>query len=184
MDCLAYNNNCCCHNHTKEEITPRGGKKIFLRVLKFDISRLTSFSLQASSPGRSDSGAGKGKRATTSLEFKYLHRKSRCEMLIGGDDISNDVTTLDTCFHVFSNVCLHLCSFPLRADWRKSESSVDGEPQGNWRLNLVASSPSFSRKAPQRTCSQADIIASFFPNSSSNKKKTKAGSALSMNIWP
>ena len=131
--------------------------------MKFDISRLTTFSLQASSPGRSDSEAGKGKRATTSLEFKC-----RCEMLIGGDDISNDVITLDTCFNVFSNVCLHLCSFPLRADWRKSESSVDGEPQGNWRLNLnsrdlVASSLSFSKKAPQRTCSQADIIASFFP---------------------
>ena len=41
--------------------------------------------------------------ATTSLEFEYLHRKSRCEMLIGGDDISNDVTTLGVCFHVFSS---------------------------------------------------------------------------------
>ena len=29
----------------------------------------------------------KGELATTSLEFEYLHRKSRCEMLIGGDDI-------------------------------------------------------------------------------------------------
>ena len=26
--------------------------------------------------------------ATTSLEIEYLHRKSLCEMLIGGDDIS------------------------------------------------------------------------------------------------
>ena len=41
-----------------------------------------------------------GELATTSLEFEYLHRKSRCEMLIGGDDISNDVTTLGTCFSV------------------------------------------------------------------------------------
>ena len=39
--------------------------------------------------------------ATTSLEFKHLYRKSRCEMLIGGDDISNDVITLDTCFSMF-----------------------------------------------------------------------------------
>jgi len=38
-----------------------------------------------------------GELATTSLEFEYLHRKSRCEMLIG-DDISNDVITLGTCF--------------------------------------------------------------------------------------
>ena len=37
-----------------------------------------------------------GELATTSLEFEYLHRKSRCEMLIGGDDISNDVITFGT----------------------------------------------------------------------------------------
>ena len=42
-----------------------------------------------------------GQLATTSLEFEYLHRKSRCEMLIGGDDISNDVITLSTCFSMF-----------------------------------------------------------------------------------
>ena len=29
-----------------------------------------------------------GELATTTLEFEYLHRKSRCEMLIGRDDIS------------------------------------------------------------------------------------------------
>ena len=34
-------------------------------------------------------------------------------------------------FHGF----LHSRSFPYRADWRKSDSSVDGEPQGNWRWN-------------------------------------------------
>ena len=42
-----------------------------------------------------------GELATTSLEFEYLHRKSQCEMLIGGGDISNDVITLGTC-------CFHL----------------------------------------------------------------------------
>ena len=40
-----------------------------------------------------------------------------------------------------------LSSFPLRADWRKSDSSVDGE---KWRWNsnsrdVVASTPSFCR---------------------------------------
>ena len=46
--------------------------------------------MQASSPGAL--GREKeGELATTSLEFEYLHRKSRCPMLIGGDDISNDV---------------------------------------------------------------------------------------------
>ena len=42
-----------------------------------------------------------GELATTSLEFEYLHRNSRCEMLIGGDDTSNDVITLGTCFSTF-----------------------------------------------------------------------------------
>ena len=42
-----------------------------------------------------------GELATTSLEFEHLHRKSRCEMLIGGNDISNDVITLGTCFSMF-----------------------------------------------------------------------------------
>ena len=38
-------------------------------------------------------------------------------------------------WHLFVNVCLHSRSFSLPADWRKSDSSVDGEPQGNWRRN-------------------------------------------------
>ena len=52
-------------------------------------------------------------------------------MLIGGDDTINDVITLGAFFHVFYNVCLHLYSFPLRADRRKSDSSVDEKPQEN-----------------------------------------------------
>ena len=39
--------------------------------------------------------------ATTSLEFEYLHQKSRCEMLTAEDDISNDVINLGTCFSMF-----------------------------------------------------------------------------------
>ena len=46
-------------------------------------------------------------------------------MLIGGDDISNGVVTLGTCFQVDFNVCLYSLSFPLRADLRKSDSSGD-----------------------------------------------------------
>ena len=45
-----------------------------------------------------------GELATASLEFEYLHRKSPCEMLIGGDDIGNDVITLGTCFSMFVNI--------------------------------------------------------------------------------
>ena len=52
----------------------------------------------------------------------------------------------------FFNVRLHSRSFPLHTDWWKSDSLVDGEPQGNWRWNIkfqrrVASSPFFSRPA-------------------------------------
>ena len=49
-------------------------------------------------------------------------------MLIGGDDISNEVITLGACR---IDVSLHSHSFPLSSDWRKYESTVDGEPQGN-----------------------------------------------------
>ena len=42
-----------------------------------------------------------GETGTTSVEFEYLRRKSRCEMLISGDDISNDVITLSTCFSMY-----------------------------------------------------------------------------------
>ena len=113
------------------------------------------YSLQASSPERSGSWAVKEEElATTSLEFEYLHRKSRCEMLIGGYDITKDVITPGTCFST---------SVYIRAYWRKSDRSVDREPQGNWRWNsnsrdVVASSPSFclpAVRAPQRACSQA-----------------------------
>ena len=68
------------------------------------------------------------------------------------------------CFSM--NLCLHLCSFLLRADWWKSHSSVNGEPQGNWRWNSISkdvfvSSPFFSlhtARAPQRACSQARFL--------------------------
>ena len=58
-----------------------------------------------------------------------------------------------TCFSKF--VYIILCSFTLQADWRKSDRSVDGESQENWRWNSnsrekVASFPSFSRPAGER----------------------------------
>ena len=48
-----------------------------------------------------------GDLATTSLEFEYPHGESRCEMLIGGDYISDDVIALGTyfqCLFTFSLV--------------------------------------------------------------------------------
>ena len=108
-------------------------------------------SLRSSSPGRSGGGAGKGRRPCNYVSGIWISAsKRRCKMLIGGDDFSNDVITLGTCFF---NVCSHSHSFSLRADWRKSDSSVDGEPQGNWKWNLnFASSPSLPprrQRAPE-----------------------------------
>ena len=49
----------------------------------------------------------KGELATMSLEFEYLHRKSRCEMLVGGsDNISNDGITLDETFWNNKVICI------------------------------------------------------------------------------
>ena len=68
--------------------------------------------------------------ATTSLEFEYPHQKSRCEMLIGGDDISNDVITLGTCFSVFVYLCTHfrfgLIGGNLTAQSKRSHRGIGG----------------------------------------------------------
>ena len=34
------------------------------------------------------------------------------------------------------------------ADWQKIDSSVDGEPQGNWRQDVVVRSPPFPTQLP------------------------------------
>ena len=73
----------------------------------------------------------------------------RWKMLIGGDDISNDVITLGTRFSMFVNI---RARFHFALIGENSISSVDGEPKGNWRwysnsTDVLASSPSFFRPA-------------------------------------
>ena len=58
----------------------------------------------------------------TSLKFDSLHRKRRCKMLIGGDDISNNVITP---WYVYIRA-----RFPFALICGKSDSSVDGESHG------------------------------------------------------
>ena len=102
-----------------------------------------------------------GELAITSLEFEHLHRKSRCKMLIDGDDIINDVITLCTCCSIFVYICDLSASHWLAL--RLIDSSVDGEPPRNWRWNsnsreVVASSPSFfhpTTRVPWKACLQA-----------------------------
>ena len=96
-------------------------------------------------------GAGRekeGQLATTynSLKFEYLHRKSQCEMLIGRDDISNDVITLGTCFSIFVYICVRF-RFALIGGNLTAQSKG---ATGNWRWNsnfrgVVEGSLTFSR---------------------------------------
>ena len=115
-----------------------------------------------------------GKLTTTSLEFEYLHRKSRCEMPIGGDDISNDVITLTTCFSMFVHIRarfhLALIGENLKAQSTGSHRGIGGgiqipERWHSYSRNVVASSPSFCPSAassppptPRRACSQASSL--------------------------
>ena len=98
-----------------------------------------------------------GEFATTSLEFEYLHRKSRCKELIGGDDISNDVIALGTCLSMFvyirARFRLPLIGGNLTAQSTGSHRGTGGGIQ--IPETVVAISPSFScpsARAPQRAC--------------------------------
>ena len=101
-------------------------------------------------------GAGRekeGQLATTynSLKFEYLHRKSQCEMLIGRDDISNDVITLGTCFSIFVYICVRF-RFALIGGNLTAQSKG---ATGNWRWNsnfrgVVEGSPTFPAPSPER----------------------------------
>ena len=105
----------------------------------------------------------KGELETTSLEFDYLHRKSRCEMLIGGDDISNDVITLGTCFSMFVYIRARFGFELLSSNLTAQSTGATGEMEvGRWNSNsrdvVQALLPFFSRPAVRvvrRTYSQA-----------------------------
>ena len=87
-------------------------------------------------------------------------------MLIGGDNISNDVIILGICFSIFAYIRAHfhfaLIGRNLKAqstDHRWIGGGMNSNPRGlrSW-LWLVGSSPSFSHRAaraPRRACSQA-----------------------------
>ena len=96
-----------------------------------------------------------GQLPTTSLEIEYLHWKRRCEMLIGGDDISNDVITLTCVFQCLFTFALVSASHWLAEIWQLRRR----KPQGNSNSrDVVARSLSFSRpaaRAPRKGCSQA-----------------------------
>ena len=82
-------------------------------------------------------------------------KNSRCEVLIGGDDFSNDVITLGTCYSMFVYIRTRF-PFPLiggnlTAQSTGSHRGIGGgiKFQSSFR-EVVASSPSFSRPAAER----------------------------------
>ena len=84
-----------------------------------------------------------GEVATTSLEFEYLHQKSRCQMLIDGEDISNDVIILGTCFSMFvyirARFCFALTGGNLTVQSTGSHRGIGGGIQipGTWLQALL-----------------------------------------------
>ena len=75
-----------------------------------------------------------GEVATTSLEFEYLHQKSRCQMLIDGKDISNDVIILGTCFQCLFTFALVSASRWLAVIWQFSRWGATGELGGEFKF--------------------------------------------------
>ena len=79
-----------------------------------------------------------GEPGTSSLEFEWLHPKCRSQMLIGGDDISNDVITLGACFHVFFNVFFTFAFVSalrwLAKIWQLSWRGVTGELEAEFKF--------------------------------------------------
>ena len=74
------------------------------------------------SPGRS------GGRRAKKRELATTSPLSRCEMLIGADDISNDVNTLGTCFSMFAYILARFC-FTLIGESTGSHIRIGGEIQ-------------------------------------------------------
>ena len=68
-----------------------------------------------------------GEHATTSLEFEYLLRKRLWKVLIGGDDISNDIITLGTCFSMSVCICSHFRLALIGGNLTAQSTGVTGE---------------------------------------------------------
>ena len=76
-----------------------------------------------------------GELATTSVEFEFLHRKSQCEMLIGGDDFSNDVITLGTCFSMFVYILACFCFILIGGNLTAQSTGSHGGIGGGFQIS-------------------------------------------------
>ena len=105
-------------------------------------------SLRASSSGRSGGWAAKRRRACSFVSGKWI---SRCEMLIGGDDISNDAITLGTCFQCLFTIALVSASSWLAEIWQLSRRGATGELEVEFKFQRRSGKLSFfSRQPPER----------------------------------
>ena len=87
-----------------------------------------------------------GKRST-SLEIEYLRR---CEMLTGGDDISNDVITIGTCFSIFLyNFAVFSASHWLAEIWQLSRRGATGKLEVEFKFQALVPFPARRQSAPE-----------------------------------
>ena len=97
-------------------------------------------SLRASSSGRSGGWAAKRRRACSFVSGKWI---SRCEMLIGGDDVSNDAITLGTCFQCLFTIALVSASSWLTEIWQLSRRGATGELEVEFKFQRRSCQLSF-----------------------------------------
>ena len=98
-------------------------------------------------------------------KIEYLHRKSRCEMLMGGDDISNDVIILGTCFSMFVYIRARfrfaLIGGNLTAQSMGSPRGIGGGiqiPERERRSCKLSFLFLPAARVPRRACSQARLV--------------------------
>ena len=96
-----------------------------------------------------------GDLATTSLEFEYPHRKSRCKMLIGGYDISNDIITLGTFFSMFVYICARSCFALIGGNLTAQSAGSHGGIGGGVQISKLSFLFPSRRREPLRAFSQA-----------------------------
>ena len=95
------------------------GKRTYIHALIW-----ANFSLRESSP----------ELATSSLEFEYLHRKSRCEMLIGRDDLVMTSLPLARVFQRLFKFAFVSASRWLTEIWQLNRRGATGELEGEFKF--------------------------------------------------
>ena len=105
-------------------------------------------SLRASPLGCSGGWAGKGGRAYGYVSGKWI---SRCKMLIGGDDISNDAIILGTCFSMFVYKRARFRFALMAKIWQLSRRGATGELEVEFKFQRGSCKLSFLffRLAPE-----------------------------------